>query len=122
MVLKVDPSIGEIVADERKVKQVVFNLVSNSVKFTPDGGRVTISSRRVDNEVHVAVRDTGVGIAPADQARLFQEFAQVGAAAKAEGTGLGLALSRRLVELHGGRIWVESTPGLGSTFTFTLPQ
>ena len=121
--LEVEPGLDLIEADERKVKQIVFNLLSNAVKFTPDGGQVKITARRVAGAVEVAVRDTGVGLAPDDLEHLFDEFRQVGpAAARTEGTGLGLALTRRLVELHGGRIWVESKPGAGSTFTFTLPQ
>jgi len=121
--LELDPDLDVIEADERKVKQVVFNLLSNAVKFTPDGGHVAVMARRTDDELQIAVSDTGVGIAPEDQARIFEEFRQVGqGSAKAEGTGLGLALTRRLVELHGGRLWVESEPGVGSTFTLTLPQ
>jgi len=117
-----DPDLDQLEADERKVKQVLFNLLSNAVKFTPDGGRVELSARRVNGEVQLAVRDTGVGIAPQEQAQIFEEFQQVGTGtAKAEGTGLGLALTQKLVELHGGRIWVESTLGQGSTFTVSLP-
>jgi signal transduction histidine kinase len=120
--LEVDPAIGQVEADERKVKQVIFNLLSNAVKFTPDGGRVELSARRGDGTVQVAVRDSGVGIAPEDQEHIFEEFRQVGGApAKIEGTGLGLALVKKFIELHGGRIWVESQVGAGSVFTFTLP-
>ena len=109
--------------DARRIHQVVFNLLSNAVKFTPPGGHVTVASARVNGEVQVAVADTGPGIAAEDHERIFEEFQQtdVGAGQR-EGTGLGLALSRRLVELHGGRIWVESEPGQGSRFVFTLPQ
>jgi signal transduction histidine kinase len=121
--LEVDPTIGNIEADERKVKQVVFNLLSNAVKFTPDGGRVVVSALTDNGNVRVAVRDSGIGIAAADQQRIFEEFQQVspGVLRAREGTGLGLALSRRFVELHGGQLWVASAPGAGSTFTFTLP-
>ena len=121
--LKVDPQTGEIEADERKFKQIVLNLLSNAVKFTPDGGRVDVSARMFDRRVEVAVRDTGIGIAPEDQGALFEEFKQVGGdhAGKAEGTGLGLALAKSLVELHGGEIRLASAPGMGSTFSFTLP-
>ncbi|HSW95676.1 MAG TPA: sensor histidine kinase [Patescibacteria group bacterium] len=120
---EVDPAIDQLEADERKVKQVVLNLLTNAVKFTPAGGTVTLATARDGEGVLVSVRDTGVGIAPADQARVFEEFVQAGGASAAgqEGTGLGLTLSRRFVELHGGRIWVESEPGKGSTFSFTLP-
>jgi signal transduction histidine kinase/CheY-like chemotaxis protein len=121
--LEVDPALDVIEADERKVKQVVFNLLSNAVKFTPDGGQVGIKARLDDGGVWVTVWDTGIGIAPEDQGRIFEEFQQVGSVytEKREGTGLGLALAKRFVELHGGRIWVESEVGQGSRFTFTLP-
>ncbi|HLH27194.1 MAG TPA: response regulator [Chloroflexota bacterium] len=121
--LAVDPRLGVVEADERKVKQIVFNLLSNAIKFTPDGGHVSVSARLVDDAIEVAVRDTGIGIAPEDQARIFEEFQQARhQRSKArEGTGLGLALTQKFVELHGGRIWVESAVGVGSTFTFTLP-
>jgi len=121
--LRVDPDVGAIRADERKIRQVVFNLVSNAVKFTPSGGRVDVTAQRHDGVVEIAVADTGVGISPADQERIFEEFQQAGApgAGSAEGTGLGLTLSKRFVELHGGRLWVHSTPGAGTTFRFTLP-
>ena len=118
----VDPRLGQIRADERKIKQVLLNLLSNAVKFTPEGGRVDVRARVVEGMAEIAVSDTGVGIAPEDQPAVFEEFRQVGPAdTKVEGTGLGLALSRRFVELHGGRIWVDSQKGKGSTFTFTLP-
>jgi signal transduction histidine kinase len=118
----IDPHLGEIRGDERKVKQVLLNLLSNALKFTPDGGRVNVQAMLHDANVEVSVSDTGVGIAPADQEAIFEEFRQVGTAAKkVEGTGLGLTLSRKFIELHGGRIWVESQLGTGSTFTFTIP-
>jgi GAF domain-containing protein/DNA-binding response OmpR family regulator len=132
--LEVDPGLGPVEADARKVKQVVSNLLANAVKFTPDGGRVDVTAGLASAEVRVAVRDTGIGIAPEDRERIFEAFHQAGRSGAAggaggaaappprEGTGLGLALARRFVELHGGRLWVESAPGAGSTFTFTLPQ
>jgi signal transduction histidine kinase len=108
--------------DERRILQVVFNLLSNAVKFTPAGGRVDVSSVQRNGEVRVSVTDTGPGIAREDQERIFEEFQQTELGAEEhEGTGLGLALSKKLVELHGGRIWVESELGAGSTFIFTLP-
>ena len=121
--LDLDPRLGELVGDERKVKQVLLNLLSNAVKFTPEGGRISLKASRRDGAVEVAVTDTGIGIAPEDQAAIFEEFRQVGSddARKQEGTGLGLTLAKKFVELHGGRIWVESKLGTGSTFTFTLP-
>jgi signal transduction histidine kinase len=121
--LDLDPRLGELVGDERKVKQVLLNLLSNAVKFTPEGGRISLRARLTDRAVEIAVTDTGIGIAPEDQAAIFEEFRQVGSdeTRKLEGTGLGLTLAKKFVELHGGRIWVESEPGYGSTFTFTLP-
>jgi signal transduction histidine kinase/DNA-binding response OmpR family regulator len=121
--LEIADDVDTLTGDERKVKQVLFNLLSNAVKFTPDRGKVGITAMRAAAMVQVAVRDTGVGISPDDQQRIFEEFQQVGRglAEKTEGTGLGLTLAKKFVELHGGTIWVESTPGHGSTFTFTLP-
>jgi len=120
--LAVDDRVGELVADERKVRQVVLNLLANAVKFTPDGGRITVTAVPADGVVEIAVADTGVGIAPEDQAAVFEEFRQVGAGqSRREGTGLGLTLAKKLVELHGGRIWVKSQVGEGSTFTLTIP-
>jgi signal transduction histidine kinase len=101
---------------------VLFNLLTNALKFTARGGRVDVTARGDGDNVVVSVRDDGVGIAQADQARIFKEFEQVGTSHLQEGTGLGLALSRQFVELHGGRLWVASEPGHGSTFTFTLPR
>jgi signal transduction histidine kinase len=119
----VDPRIGEVVADERKVKQVLLNLLSNAVKFTPEGGTITMSAVLNGGMVEISVADTGIGIAPEDQATVFEEFRQVGTdyARKREGTGLGLALARRLVEIHGGTLTLQSELGKGSTFTFTIP-
>jgi signal transduction histidine kinase len=121
--LKVDKRLGAFNADERKFKQIVLNLLSNAVKFTPDGGKVDVSANLDTQFVAIAVRDTGIGIAPEDQASVFEEFKQVGRdyTKKAEGTGLGLALTRRFVELHGGEVRLESAPGKGSTFTVLLP-
>jgi signal transduction histidine kinase/HAMP domain-containing protein len=120
---QLDSKLGEIVADERKFKQIVLNLLSNAVKFTPDGGRIDVTARREDGNAVFAVSDTGIGIAPEDQASVFEEFRQVGSdyTRKQEGTGLGLTLTKKFVELHGGKIWLESEPGKGSTFTFTIP-
>jgi GAF domain-containing protein len=120
----VDERLGEYVGDERKIKQILLNLLSNAVKFTPEGGRIGIAAKKIDDGVEISVTDTGVGIAPEDQARIFEEFRQVGSdyAHKTEGTGLGLTLAKKFVELHGGRIWVESEVGKGSTFIFTLPM
>ena len=111
-------------ADERKLKQILLNLLTNAGKFTPSGGTVTLAARRAGALYEFAVRDTGVGIAADDIPKVFEEFRQVGndVARKAEGTGLGLSLTRRLVELHGGTIRVDSVPDEGSTFTFTLPS
>ena len=117
-----DPEVDVVDGDERRIKQVIFNLLSNAVKFTPAGGEVDVSATRVNGEVRVSVADTGPGVAPEDRDRIFEEFQQsetgVG---QREGTGLGLSLSKRFVELHGGRLWLESELGHGSTFTFALP-
>jgi signal transduction histidine kinase len=119
--LSTEPDEITIAADERRVRQVVFNLLSNAVKFTPPDGLVDVSAQLDDGQVEIAVADTGPGIAAADLEAIFEEFEQTADGRKAEGTGLGLPLSRKLVELHGGRLWVESEVGRGSTFRFTLP-
>jgi signal transduction histidine kinase len=120
--LRTEPEEITITADERRVRQIVFNLLSNAVKFTPPDGRVDVSARLDDGTVEIAVADTGAGIAREDFDTIFEEFEQASDGKQAEeGTGLGLPLSRKLVELHGGRLWAESTPGEGSTFRFTLP-
>ena len=117
-----DPEVDVVDGDERRIKQVIFNLLSNAVKFTPAGGEVDVSATRLNGEVRVSVADTGPGIAPEDLERIFEEFQQSETGGvQHEGTGLGLALSKRFVELHGGRIWLESEVGRGSTFTFALP-
>ncbi|MGH7810921.1 MAG: ATP-binding protein, partial [Candidatus Binatia bacterium] len=119
----VDERLGDFVGDERKIKQILLNLLSNAVKFTPEGGRIGINARQANGAVEISVSDTGIGIAPEDQPKIFEEFRQVGSdnAKKIEGTGLGLTLAKKFVELHGGRIWVESEVGKGSKFTFSLP-
>jgi signal transduction histidine kinase len=122
--LSVEPADLVVQADDRLLRQVVFNLVSNAIKFTPSGGRVDVSAQLTDGIVAVAVADTGSGIALEDQALIFEEFQQAriaDGAQRPEGTGLGLPLARKFIELHGGRLWVESAPGQGSTFRFTLP-
>jgi signal transduction histidine kinase len=120
--MSLDSRLGQIQADERKVRQVVLNLLSNAIKFTPEGGRIEVAAMSRDESVEISVGDTGVGIAPEDQEAVFEEFRQVGTAdKKVEGTGLGLTLCRKFVELHRGKIWVKSELGVGSTFTFTLP-
>jgi len=116
------PDVDIVTGDERRIRQVIFNLLSNAVKFTPAGGVVDVRATQVDGEVRVSVADTGPGIAPEDHERIFEEFQQTDAGVEqGEGTGLGLALSKRLVQLHGGRIWFDSELGKGSTFVFTLP-
>ena len=119
--LTTEPEEITISADGRRVRQIVFNLVSNAVKFTPAEGRVDLSARLDDGQVEIAVADTGPGIAADELETIFEEFRQATDGKRAEGTGLGLPLSRKLVELHGGRLWVERTAGNGSTFRFTLP-
>jgi signal transduction histidine kinase len=111
-----------VTGDERRIRQVIFNLLSNAVKFAPAGGLVDVSATQANGEVKVSVADTGPGIAAEDLDRIFEEFQQTEAGARQqEGTGLGLALSKRFVEMHGGRIWCNSEVGEGSTFVFTLP-
>jgi signal transduction histidine kinase len=119
----IDPGLGAFRGDERKIKQVLLNLLSNAIKFTNEGGHVMVRAAGKGEVVEIAVADTGVGIAPEDQEVVFEEFRQVGndLARKHEGTGLGLALARRFVELHGGNLWLDSEVGVGSTFTFALP-
>src|SRR5437773_5026179 len=119
----VDERVGEIRADQRKVKQVLLNLLSNAVKFTPEGGRIYVRAGLANGAAEISVTDPGIGIASEDHDAVFEEFRQVGAAdKKAEGTGLGLALCRKFVELHGGRIWLKSQIGAGSTFAFALDR
>lgn len=115
----------EIDADERKLKQIMFNLLSNAVKFTPEGGTVRVGAGVAAGDfIEISVEDTGIGIRDVDMEKLFTEFTQIESpyVKSQEGTGLGLALTRRLVELHGGRIWVESVYGRGSRFTFMIPM
>ena len=120
--LNVAADTGSLVGDELRFKQVVINLLSNAVKFTPDGGRVSVAARRQQRQVHVQVTDTGPGIAAGDQQRIFESFQQGGRGIRREeGTGLGLTLSRRLVTLMGGELWLESEVGRGSTFGFRVP-
>jgi signal transduction histidine kinase len=120
--LDVPADLPQGFGDERRITQVLLNLVGNAIKFT-DAGSVGIRARLEDGCFLIAVSDTGVGIAAEDQQRVFEEFQQVDSSStrRKGGTGLGLAIARRIVELHGGRIWVESTPGQGTTFYFTLP-
>ena len=116
-------NLGTLVADERKIRQVLLNLLSNAVKFTPDGGHVAVRAQRGGDQIQISVQDTGIGIAPEDQPRVFEEFRQVGKTSdrSREGTGLGLTLAKRFIELHGGRIWIDSELGKGTTFTVALP-
>ncbi|MBC5767259.1 sensor histidine kinase [Ramlibacter albus] len=122
--LHCDGAVDQWVADERKFRQIMINLMSNAVKFTPAGGTVSVDAAAEDSQLRVAVSDTGIGIKPEDQAVVFEEFRQASGdhLAKVEGTGLGLALTRKFVELHGGTITLDSEPGRGSTFTIRLPQ
>jgi CheY-like chemotaxis protein len=115
---------GTIVADRGKLKQMLLNLVSNAIKFTPEGGRVSVAGRRVNGSVEIAVADTGIGIAEQDLDRIFNEFQQLdsGPDRQHQGTGLGLALTRRFAELHGGSVDVHSAREGGSTFTLLLPR
>ncbi len=124
LTLEVDERLGDFTGDERKVKQVLLNLLSNALKFTPDGGRIILKTAPADGLTQISVSDTGIGIATENLQQIFEEFQQIRGdhEGKGEGTGLGLALAKKFVELHGGTIWVESVVGRGSTFTFTLPM
>src|SRR5216683_3101705 len=119
----VSAEVGRVFADGPKLKQVLLNLLGNAIKFTETGG-VRVTAERQGAELLISVRDTGIGVPPEDAERIFESFqqGQSGISGKYQGTGLGLAISRRLVEMHGGRLWVKSTPGQGSIFTFTIPQ
>jgi signal transduction histidine kinase len=125
--LAADPGVDVVEGDERRIRQVIFNLLSNAVKFTPDGGLVVVRARTVRESgrdyAEISVSDSGCGISPQDQKRLFLPFSQLNhhLTKDHEGTGLGLALCRSFVDMHHGRIGVESTPGRGSTFTFRIP-
>ncbi|MCC6849121.1 MAG: sensor histidine kinase [Deltaproteobacteria bacterium] len=122
LVTDIDPTLGEWVGDARKARQILINLLANAVKFTPAGGTVTVRARRDADAAVIAVSDDGIGIAAEDQTRVFEPFQQAGRRdGRREGTGLGLALVQRLVELHGGRVTLASAVGRGSTFTVTLP-
>ncbi len=122
MVRDIAPDLPVITGDQDRLIQVVINLISNAVKFT-DAGSITCSARQEGAELLVSVKDSGIGIAPDDQPKVFEKFKQVGDTLtdKPKGTGLGLPICKEIVEYHGGRIWVESEPGHGSTFSFTLP-
>ena len=124
LVAEISDNVDMITADKTKIKQVTLNLLANAMKFTPDGGSVGIAASRNNAGVQVHVWDTGIGMSPGDCGRLFQPFLQLDntTTRKYEGTGLGLHLSRKIIELHGGRIWVESAPGAGSRFSFTIPR
>jgi len=122
LVLEIASPLSRLLADRVRVQQVLHNLLSNAFKFTPEGGLITVTGKQVGLQLEVAVRDTGVGIPLEDQRRIFEAYEQAGPKnGQQKGVGLGLAIAKRLVELHGGRIWVESAPGQGSTFTFRLP-
>jgi signal transduction histidine kinase len=119
----VDEEIPTIQGDVSKFKQILFNLISNAIKFSPNGAMVTIEGKYIDKSIQIAVIDTGIGISKEDQDKLFHPFVQIDSSASRqfEGTGLGLSLVKRFVEMHGGKVWVESEPGKGATFTFTIP-
>jgi signal transduction histidine kinase/CheY-like chemotaxis protein len=121
--LNIEPNVGWVLGDESRLTQVITNLVSNACRYTPEGGNITLALSNPDSTVRVDVKDTGIGIAPEDQAKVFQRFYRVNDPAVQEvaGTGLGLPISKLLVEMHGGRMWLESEVGTGSVFTFILP-
>jgi signal transduction histidine kinase len=114
------PDLPPVVADRDRLHQVIGNLLGNALKFTPEEGRVEVEARRVEDDVHISVRDSGPGIAADEVPRIFDPYWQARRTDRL-GAGLGLTISKGIVEAHGGRIWVESRPGEGSTFTFALP-
>jgi signal transduction histidine kinase len=116
--LRCPPDIGAIEADERRLKQALFNLISNGIKFTPPGGAITIAAERREESLLLSVTDTGIGIAPADQERIFEKFER---GVRRPGAGLGLSLVKSLVELHGGSVTIESASGCGTKITCQLP-
>jgi len=115
------PTLPEVLADEARVEQVLVNLIHNAIKFTPSGGRISISAKAKDNDIMVSVADTGIGIPPDDLPRIFERFYKADKSRTGGGTGLGLAIAKHIVEAHDGRIWAESVEGKGSNFNFTLP-
>jgi len=115
------PTLPEVLADEARVEQVLVNLIHNAIKFTPSGGRISISAKAKDNDIMVSVADTGIGIPPDDLPRIFERFYKADKSRTGGGTGLGLAIAKHIAEAHGGRIWAESVEGKGSNFNFTLP-
>ena len=123
LTLQVDLPEGlpPVLADAERVRQVITNLVHNAIKFTPPGGHVVVSARRVGEDLVLSVRDTGIGIPAEELPRIFERFYKVDRARAGGGTGLGLAIAKHIVQAHGGRIWAESVEGKGSTFSFTLP-
>jgi signal transduction histidine kinase len=121
--VEIGEGVSSLFADEPKMRQIFLNLLSNAHKFTPTGGRIKVDCRIEDDLLQCSVTDSGIGISPQDQPKIFEEFGQIkkDLAENARGVGLGLSIAKRLVELHGGKIWVVSEPGVGSTFTFTIP-
>jgi signal transduction histidine kinase len=117
-------SMPPMVADERRIQQVVLNLLSNAIKFTPAGGSISVAAKLLDDDYIVSVSDTGIGIRKEHLESIFDVFQQVDSSATRsyEGTGLGLSLARQFVELHGGRIWAKSEEGKGAMFTFSIPR
>jgi two-component system phosphate regulon sensor histidine kinase PhoR len=113
--------LPKVLADKTRLGQVLVNLIHNAIKFTPEGGKVTLSASQDQDMIHFSVSDTGIGIPVEDQTRIFERFYKTDPARTGSGTGLGLAIARHLVESHGGRIWAESTPGQGSTIIFSIP-
>ena len=120
----IDQQLGDFRGDERKIKQVLVNLLSNAVKFTPEGGKIQVRAGLDNGAVKISISDTGIGIAPEHHEDDFRRISpgRIRLRTKAGRDGIGLTLTKKFVEMHGGRIWVESEPGKGSTFTFTLPM
>jgi two-component system phosphate regulon sensor histidine kinase PhoR len=121
LVFDIEPTLPDLVIDQYRIEQVLLNIIHNAIKFTDAGGSITVSVKKHNGNILFAVSDTGIGIPANELSRIFERFYKVNKARDDEGTGLGLAISRHIVSAHGGRIWVESVEGKGSTFFFTLP-
>jgi len=120
-IVDIAPDIAPVEADPDRIVTVLRNLIDNAIKFSPPATRIEISARKQDSSVLVGVKDEGLGISGEEQEKLFKQFERLGDPARSKGLGLGLVVCKNIVEGHGGRIWVESEPGKGSTFKFTIP-
>jgi two-component system phosphate regulon sensor histidine kinase PhoR len=121
LLVEVPSDLPPVRVDRGRIEQVLINLVHNAVKFTPEGGEIVVSAELADGMLQVSIRDTGVGVTAEELPRIFERFYKSDAARRSPGSGLGLAIAKHIVQAHGGRIWAESTPGAGTTVSFTMP-